>query len=665
MIAVLRATLASLDESVMLLSENSAKLRAAQSVDINQLIEQLNKAAESARVVRELVLSELPDASWQSREELDGSVEKIHNILETRAAVEASRSRLLAIAAALERGTIVHRRAQRLLELNHLREEAINELRSQAASDTAPAELPGPQADEWVAWACTLKEPEDAESLRAMGVGYPYLDDLIANLEPNMWTPGLASSEVPPQSEKPASGVQEETRVPTNEQRVSERGASGTGSFYSLSPRFSPQPASDRDLTKEKLQRTKSREVEALTRMMGVSVETVNWWEGRSLSNAHSPRLAALLDANASPTTEPDDSPFPYELYGLSVLGGLATEEDHATNPRIEETEEAVESPEERNRELAPHPITVADETVHPSASSHEPAVATIIPESHKPLPHVSEPRGVKPWTADGRLLLAAALVLLLAAALIGWKWYAARAGNRPTAAINAPAPELRQGAPENKAAPENRSSDQPIAAVPDVKTGPSGSNRQTERPAGSLDKATERSSSSKLPERKSANQHEATVLTPPAQTPRPITKEESPPPNAAEMQRSANTGSSSKLPSSVTSLVTNSPGSMPKLAPAKDTDASALEPSVLLRQVPPRYPMQARMARIQGAVVLQGIIGKDGTLHDLQVVSGDSSLIPAALEAAKQWLYKPSYLHGQPVEAETQIKVNFSLGGG
>ena len=121
MIAVLRATLASLDESLTLLSENSAKLRAAKSVDINQLIEQLNKAAGSARVVRELVLSELPDASWQSREELDGSVEKIHNILETRAAVEATRSRVLALAAALERGTIVHRRAQRLVELNHLR----------------------------------------------------------------------------------------------------------------------------------------------------------------------------------------------------------------------------------------------------------------------------------------------------------------------------------------------------------------------------------------------------------------------------------------------------------------------------------------------------------------------------------------------------------------
>src|SRR5437868_3865145 len=75
MIAVLRATLASLDESLTLLHENSAKLRAAKSVDIKQLIELLNNAAESARVVRELVLSELPDASWQSREELEGSVE--------------------------------------------------------------------------------------------------------------------------------------------------------------------------------------------------------------------------------------------------------------------------------------------------------------------------------------------------------------------------------------------------------------------------------------------------------------------------------------------------------------------------------------------------------------------------------------------------------------
>ncbi len=180
------SALASLDDSLALLSDSLEELRAAKSVDIAEVIEQLKRTAESARVVRELVWSELPEASWQSRQELDALIEEIQRILDART-LEQLRSRLLALASELERGSIVHRRAHRVSELNQLRDRAIKELRSHAGLEGAPQALPGPEACQWIEWACGLQEPQDAESLQTLRKGFVHLDDFVANLEPNMW----------------------------------------------------------------------------------------------------------------------------------------------------------------------------------------------------------------------------------------------------------------------------------------------------------------------------------------------------------------------------------------------------------------------------------------------------------------------------------------------
>jgi len=84
----------------------------------------------------------------------------------------------------------------------------------------------------------------------------------------------------------------------------------------------------------------------------------------------------------------------------------------------------------------------------------------------------------------------------------------------------------------------------------------------------------------------------------------------------------------------------------------------------LLTKKVQPQYPPLARQARIQGSVVLRAIIGKSGRIENLQVVSGHPMLTAAALEAVKQWQYKPYILNGQPVEVETNVTVNFSLSG-
>jgi protein TonB len=79
-------------------------------------------------------------------------------------------------------------------------------------------------------------------------------------------------------------------------------------------------------------------------------------------------------------------------------------------------------------------------------------------------------------------------------------------------------------------------------------------------------------------------------------------------------------------------------------------------------RPVRPEYPLLARQMKVQGAVVLQANISKDGGIQDLTVVGGPSILADAAREAVKQWRFKPYYQDGQPVETQARITVNFSI---
>ena len=84
-----------------------------------------------------------------------------------------------------------------------------------------------------------------------------------------------------------------------------------------------------------------------------------------------------------------------------------------------------------------------------------------------------------------------------------------------------------------------------------------------------------------------------------------------------------------------------------------------------LIHKVQPEYPPLARQVRIQGTVVFEAIISREGTIENLQAVSGNPMLVPAAMAAVRQWRYRPYLLNGVPVEVETQVTVNFLLGGG
>jgi protein TonB len=81
-----------------------------------------------------------------------------------------------------------------------------------------------------------------------------------------------------------------------------------------------------------------------------------------------------------------------------------------------------------------------------------------------------------------------------------------------------------------------------------------------------------------------------------------------------------------------------------------------------LRRQPKPPYPPLARQARIQGTVRFTAVIGKDGKIQNLQMISGHPLLVQSAQDAVKQWEYEPTLLNGEPVEVITQIDVNFTL---
>jgi len=113
-------------------------------------------------------------------------------------------------------------------------------------------------------------------------------------------------------------------------------------------------------------------------------------------------------------------------------------------------------------------------------------------------------------------------------------------------------------------------------------------------------------------------------------------------------------------------SVLSSTPTVAPKIAtPQRVRVSSGVQSGLLVRKVPPSYPPLARQARIQGTVILQAQISKDGNIENLQLISGHPMLAPAAIEAVKQWKYRPYLLNGEPVEVETQIQVNFTLSGG
>ena len=99
-----------------------------------------------------------------------------------------------------------------------------------------------------------------------------------------------------------------------------------------------------------------------------------------------------------------------------------------------------------------------------------------------------------------------------------------------------------------------------------------------------------------------------------------------------------------------------------PKPNVTRITRGGNVQAAMLINRVTPVYPPLARQTRISGTVRLHALIAKDGTVQQLEVMSGHPLLVQAALDAVKQWRYRPTLLNGEPVEVDTTIDVIFTL---
>jgi protein TonB len=96
--------------------------------------------------------------------------------------------------------------------------------------------------------------------------------------------------------------------------------------------------------------------------------------------------------------------------------------------------------------------------------------------------------------------------------------------------------------------------------------------------------------------------------------------------------------------------------------APQRIKVGGNVQAAMVMKRVQPVYPALAKSARVSGVVHLAAVIAKDGTIQELKSLGGPALLITAAMDAVKQWVYRPTLLNGEPVQVETTIDVNFTL---
>ncbi len=142
------------------------------------------------------------------------------------------------------------------------------------------------------------------------------------------------------------------------------------------------------------------------------------------------------------------------------------------------------------------------------------------------------------------------------------------------------------------------------------------------------------------------------------------IKEEEAPPPSMGVVGGVPGGVPGGSMGGVMGSIIGGTPTAVPKVAVQRIRVSQGVVAGLVIHKVQPNYPQLAKTARVQGNVQLAALIGKDGTIQNLHVLSGHPLLTQAALDAVKQWRYKPYILNGEPVEVDTQITVIFSLSG-
>jgi len=634
--------LASLDDSLAALDATMQQFEAATPVDLVQAGDRLNAAAESARKIRTFVLSQVPEADWQDRDELRALLDAID--------VQRRRSQLLALAAELERGNITHRRAARVAQLTELRSEAVEELRSLAAAEKAPPSLLGPEADHWVQWACALKEPDDTASLRTLRAGFPRLDEFVAALEPGMWVLASAPEMTAPEPEPtltPAptpESVEAAVAADDIEQRRARLLALATelergDVVHHRAIRVTQvNQLRDQAIQELRFQALVAREPATLP---GPDAEKwVSWAcslqepdDAEALQNiresfAHVDEFVASLEPDMWVPAGPPQS---------AVMAGSAKRSPEPEKSPVEII----------RRENAPAAIAPVE------AAGGKPALTTLISSDSNGSSKFSlhfPPRLISFWRARWRILLPGAVLLLVVFTAMLWQLRRTHASDSPVKSAEAKAPDVAESSPSNNPVDKNVTSVNSATHPPDVKDKDKGTKPKD------LSAAT-KPTPPPPPEKQVTLLNDANLRTPQAM-PKAAVLTDSP---AGDSPGSVPGALPGGVPNSLTNIARDVPARAPSMPTPRIRVSSGVAQGQLIHQVTPVYPAQAKLAQINGTVVLQAVVGKDGSVTKVKALRGPPILIESALQAVRQWRYKPFAVNGEPAEADIEISLKFA----
>ena len=177
--SVVAETLRSLSDRARVCHDKINLLEAGQGFNRADVLAEVGKLLDACQNLRDAILSEDSGATWTTRSELSAVVSRLDD-------VAAKRRRYLDLAEVLAAGTISHRRERTRQERLALRDKAVAEL-MEISEKTAPPELPGPAAEQWLAWACSLEDDTNEPELQKLKNGFPRLDEFVRQLEIDWW----------------------------------------------------------------------------------------------------------------------------------------------------------------------------------------------------------------------------------------------------------------------------------------------------------------------------------------------------------------------------------------------------------------------------------------------------------------------------------------------
>jgi len=270
--------------------------------------------------------------------------------------------------------------------------------------------------------------------------------------------------------------------------------------------------------------------------------------------------------------------------------------------------------------------------------------------------------KSVKPEveSSKGKWFAIALLVLaLLAAAYLAWKQLRPSSGGATVPHLSstpAPSPPAAQPA-ASEPVPAQTADTTPSQPSPNQAKQIPAAFTTTPRQTAPVLKYTVDSAASAPPVLAPAQRDVAVVSRQPATPiPSPKLSDDQPAPVASAVMEVASSSQNQAAPS----ILTTPSANVPAFTPENTRISQGVAQGLLIKRVQPVYPPSALSMRLQGAVELLATIGKDGSVTNLKQISGDPSLGRAAMDAVRQWKYRPYLLNGEPLDIQTQIIVNF-----